>query len=80
MTGITRNILVICSEPNFTVQEIIQGFYSISIHVFMADGFCFRLTAIFGTSRSEFCDVFWRELHGLAELGVIEGFLEGILM
>lgn len=53
-----------CSEPNFTVQE-----NSVSIHVFMADGFCFWLTAIFGSSGSESCDVFWRELHGLAELG-----------
>lgn len=47
------------------VQEIIQGFYSISIHIFKADGFCFWLSVIYRSSGSEFL-MFLARVHGLA--------------
>lgn len=83
--GASGGILILWRDLDFTIRETIQGLYSLSIHIVLADDFDFWLLAIYGPSRHELQDEFGQELHdfvGLARadgsLGVISMSLDGL--
>lgn len=67
--GSAGGILILWSDPDFKIGEIVQGQFSVSLHVTLSDDFSFWLSSIYGPSTWPPRKAFWRELNDLAGLG-----------
>lgn len=66
---LSGGILILWSEPDFSILKVIQGHFSISIYVLLANGYSFWLIAIYGPSDNVYRADFWQELDDFAGLG-----------
>ncbi|KAA0059738.1 hypothetical protein E5676_scaffold499G00460 [Cucumis melo var. makuwa] len=75
--GTSGGFLILWQALDFTVHDVIQGLYTISIHISMVDDFSFLLSTVYSPSDGFYLTDFWHELDNLAGLGGVSWIIGG---